>query len=107
MRRTAMKAFLLVLFLIAGLCGPVSGDERITDFRVTAVVGGDSSVTVREEITVAVEGKEIRRGIIRAIPTLYRTRDGKTTRVAFALESATLDGRKVPASTSTTRCACA
>ena len=54
MRRTAMKAFLLVLFLIAGLCGPVSGDERITDFRVTAVVGGDSSVTVRVEITVAV-----------------------------------------------------
>ena len=102
MRRTAMKAFLLVLFLIAGLCGPVSGGERITDFRVTAVVGEDSALTVREEITVAVEGKEIRRGIIRAIPTLYRTRDGKTTRVAFALESATLDGRKVPASTSTT-----
>lgn len=102
MRRTAMKAFLLMLFLIAGLCGPVSGDERITDFRVTAVVGEDSTLTVREEITVAVEGKEIRRGIIRAIPTLYRTRDGKTTRVAFALESATLDGGKVPASTSTT-----
>ena len=70
MQRSAMKAFLLVLFLIAGLCGPVSGDERITDFRVTAVVGEDSSVTVREEITVAVEGKEIRRGIIRAVPTL-------------------------------------
>ncbi len=102
MRRPAMKAFLLALFLIAGLSGPVSGDERITDFRVTAVVGEDSSVTVREEITVTVEGKEIRRGIIRAVPTLYRTRDGKTERVAFALKSATLDGRKVPASTSTT-----
>ena len=58
MRRPAMKAFLLALFLIAGLSGPVSGDERITDFRVTAVVGEDSSVTVREEITITVEGKE-------------------------------------------------
>jgi uncharacterized membrane protein YgcG len=102
MRRSAVKAFLLALFLLTGLCGPVSGDERITDFRVTVVVGADSTLTVREEIAVTVEGKEIRRGIIRAVPTLYRTRNGKTERVAFALESATLDGRKVPASTSTT-----
>jgi uncharacterized membrane protein YgcG len=81
--------------------GAANADERISDFRVTATVGADSSLTIREEITVTVEGREIRRGIIRAVPTLYRKKDGKTERVDFTLLSASLDGRRVGAATST------
>ena len=77
------------------LCFPASGGERILLFASSAAVSPESVLTVREEITVRIEGREIRHGIYRDFPTDYRTAGG-TVRVGFSLRSASLDGSPVP-----------
>lgn len=67
---------LLTLVLIATAAGalcPVRlcADERILNYHADIVVGKDSSVTISEIITVRAEGKKIKRGIYRDLPTDY------------------------------------
>jgi hypothetical protein len=99
-----MKAFLLVLFLTAGLSGPGLGGR--TDHglpRDRRRRRGFERDRPGKRSPSPSKGKRSGGASSRApSPRCTGTRDGKTERVAFALESATLDGRKVPASTSTT-----
>jgi uncharacterized membrane protein YgcG len=85
--------FLLVF--IINIC-PALADERIMEMNVTATVGRDATVTFEESIKFRTEGREIKRGIIRMIPTDYTgTPENKSKRYSakFELISATLDGR--------------
>lgn len=98
-----MKTSRLSLLLLALFCGaafsatpPAPSPERITSFDVDLAVNPDASVTVVERIQVAVEGKQIRKGIVRIIPIDHRTADGGVYRTEITLLSATLDGRPVP-----------
>ena len=71
---------------------PLSAKERITSFDVEAEIGQDASLTVKERITVIAEGSEIKRGIIRSIPTDFTDTEGVRRRAPLELLSAKLDG---------------
>ncbi len=86
--------FLLMFLLL--LPGASRAEEAILFFSSAAEVHADSSLLVREDITVRVEGREIRRGIFRDFPTTYRTPSGKTVRVGFSVEEALLNGKSIP-----------
>jgi uncharacterized membrane protein YgcG len=63
------KKFLL--FICIGSFSIVYATERITLFDSTITVNKDASLTVHEKISVISEGKQIKRGIFRAIPIRY------------------------------------
>ncbi|NCC58113.1 MAG: hypothetical protein EOM17_10850, partial [Synergistales bacterium] len=71
---------------------PLSAQERVFRFDVEAVIEPDASLTVTEHIGVVAEGKDIRRGIIRSIPTDFTDSEGKRRRAGLELVSALLDG---------------
>ncbi len=79
---------------------PLSAQERIVRFDVDAEIGTDASLTVTERITVMAEGKDIRRGIIRSIPTDFTDSEGRVRRAPLDLVSAFLDGKPTQAQVS-------
>ena len=70
--------------------------ERILSFRSDIVVREDSSMTVRETITVRAEGKKIKRGIYRDFPTTYKDGHGNRFTVGFSVIGVQKDGRPEP-----------
>jgi uncharacterized membrane protein YgcG len=74
---------LLALLLLALAAAAAPAQERITDFAADIAIGADGVLTVTETIAVQVEGREIRRGILRDFPTEYRDRAGNKVRVPF------------------------
>ncbi len=93
MRRLRLLWVLGVLLLLPLAAG---AQERILLFSSHAAVREDSSLLVREDIRVNVEGQQIRRGIYRDFPTIYRSASGGSVRVGFSVKGALLDGKKVP-----------
>lgn len=82
-----------LLVLLAGfLAGPACAEEVIERFVSDLTVKTDASVEVTETITVRAEGREIRRGILRDFPTIYRTPDGKRYEVGFDVLAVSRDG---------------
>jgi len=71
-------------------------DERILDFFSDIVIHADSSLTVKETITVRALGQSIKRGIIRDFPTVYKDRQGHRVRVSFEIAEVRRDGRLEP-----------
>lgn len=62
---------LFIFFGLFFLSIPIQAAERILSFDSHIIVNSDASVAVTENIKVRVEGKEIRRGIYRALPMGY------------------------------------
>jgi len=83
------------IFLLSAF--PLFAYERVTRFDVEAAVEEDASLVVVERIGVFAEGKDIRRGIIRTIPTDFTDTEGVRRRAGFELLSAELDGKPTPA----------
>jgi uncharacterized membrane protein YgcG len=81
----ALLAFCLVI--------PLRAEERILDFHSAIAVGADGGLTVRERIAVRVEGKEIKRGILRDFPTRYTSRFGYYVSVPFRVSAVTRNGK--------------
>lgn len=69
--------------------------ESIKLFESAIAVHKDSSIRVRETITVAAEGVTIRHGIVREFPTKYQDKRGRSHYVGFAVNNVLLDGKKV------------
>ena len=92
-----MKRLAGVLALLTFLLLPLSAgaQEKIHLFSSRATLLADSSLEVREDITVNVEGRQIRRGIYRDFPTTYTAPSGRTVRVGFDVRETLLDGREV------------
>lgn len=70
-----MQRLLITLALLLLLI-PLQAAERIMDFRSEIIVLPSGNIDVTEHIRVRAEGKQIRRGIYRDIPTDYRDRMG-------------------------------
>ena len=87
-----MKKLLLILFL-AGNC---KAAERILDFHSDIRIAADGTLTVTEMIAVEVEGREIRRGILRDFPTDYRDARGARVVVPFEVLRVQRDGAAEP-----------
>jgi uncharacterized membrane protein YgcG len=71
---------LLFILLLAGNC---KAAERVLDFHSDIRIAADGTLTVTEMIAVQVEGREIRRGILRDFPTDYRDARGARVIVPF------------------------
>ncbi len=74
-----MRVLLLVLLLPLS----VMADERILNFHSDIVIYPDASIEVTETIRVRAEGKQIRRGIYRDIPTEYFDKFGNRHEVSI------------------------
>ncbi len=70
--------------------------EEITDFSSRINVLSDGTIEVRETIAVVAEGQQIKRGIYRDFPTLYRTPLWFRRKVTFDVVSAARNGQPEP-----------
>ncbi|MEM9333580.1 MAG: DUF2207 domain-containing protein [Pseudomonadota bacterium] len=75
-----MMLLLLLLLLLSSLA---QADERILSFHSDIVVNADASIEVTETIRVRAEGKQIRRGIYRDMPTEYFDKFGNRHEVSI------------------------
>lgn len=89
-----MRALLLACALAAG--AEAAAAERVLEFHSDVRIERNGELVVTERIAVEVEGREIRRGILRDFPTDYRDRTGSLVRVPFSVIQVTRDGRVEP-----------
>ena len=80
-------------FASVGAQAQFSADEAITYFESDVTVNPDSSLLVKETITVNVQGIRIKRGIFRDFPTDYKDRQGNTVRVGFDVVDVKRNGK--------------
>ncbi len=73
MRRsgTLVAVLLAAAICLAGTPATARADERILAYHADIVVAKDATITVTETIKVRAEGKKIKRGIFRDLPTDY------------------------------------
>lgn len=94
-------AGLLGLFLVFLLAAPVAAQtERILSFDSHIVVAEDRSMQVTETIAVEAAGEDIKHGIYREFPTVYKDRKGSRYTVTFDIVSLLRDGKSEPYHTS-------
>ena len=85
------------LFLLAVLSSaPAAAQERILSFDSRIEVGADGVLTVTETIRVSALGDQIKRGIYREFPTIYRWPDGRRHGVGFTVLEVLRDGEPEP-----------
>ncbi len=96
MTARAMRALLLGIGFLLALAVSAVAEERIQRFVSDVTVNTDASLTVRETIEVVAEGIDIKRGILRDFPTIYRDRRGTRLVVGFEVISVSRDGRTEP-----------
>lgn len=91
-----MRAFFAVLIaFLSLLANPAAAQERIESFHGRAEVREDGSIEVTETIRVMVLGQQIRRGIMRDIPTRFQSDTGQNVKAGFDFVGAEYDGRPV------------
>jgi uncharacterized membrane protein YgcG len=72
---------------------PALAIERILSFHADIDVLADGAMNVTETIAVRAEGKEIKRGIYRDLPTIYEDAAGRRVTVAYTQVAVLRDGR--------------
>ena len=91
-RLLALAAFVLLTPLVT-VAGQARAAERILSFVSDVRIERNGDLEVTETITVDAENDQIRRGILRDFPTIYRTSDGRRVEVGFTVRSVMRDGR--------------
>jgi uncharacterized membrane protein YgcG len=89
---------ILSFSLIIGLAelSLAANPEKILDFQSMISVHRDGSMTVSETIRVICARDQIKRGIIREFPTIYKDRYGNKVRVGFEVLNILREGRQEP-----------
>ncbi len=87
---------MLLVFLPAGSPGADTGGERILEVVSLVRVDRDGTLHITEEITVFVQGQQIRRGIYRDFPTIYPTEGGGRYVVGFDVKEVLRNGKREP-----------
>jgi hypothetical protein len=91
-----MRRLLIALIGWSLLAVGAAAEERITNFVSEVTINLDGSLDVVESIAVMVEGKEIKRGILRDFPISHADRNGRKVDVDFEVLSVQRDGRDEP-----------
>jgi uncharacterized membrane protein YgcG len=96
-----MKLKRIQLWLVLSLCAAAAPaafaqNEEILQFDSKVAVLTNGSMLVRETIRVRAQGAQIRHGIYREFPQLYRGRWGLRTQTGFDVLSVKRDGRLEP-----------
>ncbi len=87
-----LRIFLAALLALFACAAAQAETERILDFSSQVLIDPDGSMVVTETITVQATGEQIKRGIVREFPTLYRGSDGSRVRIGFTLLDVRRDG---------------
>ena len=95
-RKFASALFAVAWLLGMGLAGGAQARERIVNFDSEIWVHPDSTMTVRETITVVAEGRSIKRGIYRDFPTTYEDRFNNKVVVGFDVIAVLRNGQPEP-----------
>ena len=90
MRR--LSFFLAIAVVTVAFPFAAPAEERILRFDAAAEIRSDASLVVTESIRFVSEGKDIKRGLIRTIPTDFTDAQGKRRRAGFEVLSAEIDG---------------
>ncbi|MDD2464103.1 MAG: DUF2207 domain-containing protein [Desulfobulbus sp.] len=88
--------WLLLILLLLATALPGMAEERVLNFASTVHIQENGALLVREKITVAAEGHQIKRGIVREFPTRYTDGNGRTVRVGFELLAVARNDRPEP-----------
>ncbi len=91
---TLLKRAFLVSLLLAP--AQVLAAERIVSFHADIEVQADGGMNVIETITIRAEGRDIKRGIYRDLPTTYSDAAGRRISVAYTHIGVLRDGRPEP-----------
>lgn len=91
-----MKQLLMIALILFPLLGWANEREVISYYHSEIEVKSDGSLKVEETITVQSLGEEIRRGIFRSIPIIYRDRLNNRIRVGFELHEVLKDNEPAP-----------
>jgi uncharacterized membrane protein YgcG len=86
---------IIVSLLLVSTCAAQDA-ERILLFQSAITVHQDSTMTVQETIKVVAAGNQIKHGIYRDFPTVYRDKQGRNYVVGFSVQSVTRDGAAEP-----------
>lgn len=86
-----MKKWILILVLWPLA---VAAEEKITSFDADIAIDASGDITITETISVIAEGRNIRRGIYRDIPTRYREPSGRRVNVPIEVESVRRNGSR-------------
>ncbi|MBF0249443.1 MAG: DUF2207 domain-containing protein [Alphaproteobacteria bacterium] len=89
-----MWARLAFLFVFA-LSFAARADEAILSFDSRIAVDKDAGITITETIQVRAEGREIKRGIYRDLPTVSKTADDGTRRTVYHIDRVLRDGAPI------------
>lgn len=95
-RRSALLAVMLLLGMAIAPFPVLASAERILSFAAEITVAPEGTLHIVEEIEVAAEGREIRRGIFRDLPFRERTVLGLNRAPAFRVARIARDGRPEP-----------
>jgi uncharacterized membrane protein YgcG len=87
-----IRRFFLSLLFCAALAGAAQSVELIKRFESDVEVQPNGDLIVTENITVNVELREIRRGILRDFPTIYSLPDGRRVAIGFEVLSVQRNG---------------
>lgn len=90
---------LFLLFLVFGLSLPLLAQfednlEYIKNFKVMLKLDTSGLVEVTEQITVNATGDQIKRGIVRVLPTTRTTADNKWVKTPIDIKAIQMDGSK-------------
>ncbi len=88
----AFPALALLLVALLHTTPLLAAEERILDFFSQIQVHQDGGIMVSETIRVEAQGREIKRGIFRSLPTRYVDDYGNTVRVNYDVHSVLRDG---------------
>ena len=87
-------AIVLGAFFIASPVLAADGSERILSFDSLITVHPDSTMAIEETIKVLAEGQDIKHGIYRDFPTIYRDMLLNRSMRGFRVEKVLRDGKK-------------
>lgn len=96
---TRLAHLVIAALLLAGASAPVHAAERILSFISDVTIERNGDLRVKETIQVQVEGREIRRGLLRDFATTQQDADGQSIEVGFEVESVTRNGAPEPFAT--------
>jgi hypothetical protein len=94
--KRALALLAAAWLLNMAVAGGAQARERIVNFDSEIWVYPDSTMTVRETITVIAEGQSIKRGIYRDFPTTYKDRFNNKIVVGFDVISVLRNGQPEP-----------
>jgi uncharacterized membrane protein YgcG len=91
--KIAWKLFWLALIWLYVALPIARADERILAFDSLITVNADASLLVQERIRARAEGREIKHGIYRDFPHVYRASWGLYQRAGFHVDTVSRDGQ--------------